>query len=217
MAAHRALRVLRREQGKRSLWGRHAGRRQLLPCHCWVQTGSGARRQVCLAALPYDTQPRPLRGRADRRDARHLPSTNTPSRCAPASPQDERARKYAQEVQSLQFNVLVTTYEFIMRDRTRLSKARGPLRLLSRRSGPSSPMPRLDQGCCSSQALRAPLPPRPAPALPASPRQLQHRRWSLPPPPPPSPQFPPFPADRLAVHHHRRGAAHEGPPVQAGT
>lgn len=35
---------------------------------------------------------------------------------------DERARKYAQEVQSLQFNVLVTTYEFIMRDRARLSK-----------------------------------------------------------------------------------------------
>jgi SWI/SNF-related matrix-associated actin-dependent regulator of chromatin subfamily A protein 2/4 len=35
---------------------------------------------------------------------------------------DERARKYAQEVQSLQFNILVTTYEFIMRDRTRLSK-----------------------------------------------------------------------------------------------
>ena len=37
-------------------------------------------------------------------------------------PQEERARKYAQEVQSLQFNVLVTTYEFIMRDRTKLSK-----------------------------------------------------------------------------------------------
>ena len=36
--------------------------------------------------------------------------------------QDERARKYSQEVQSLQFNVLVTTYEFIMRDRARLSK-----------------------------------------------------------------------------------------------
>lgn len=39
--------------------------------------------------------------------------------------QDERARKYAQEVQSLQFNVLVTTYEFIMRDRARLSKVGG--------------------------------------------------------------------------------------------
>jgi SNF2 family DNA or RNA helicase len=35
---------------------------------------------------------------------------------------EERARKYSQEVQSLQFNVLVTTYEFIMRDRSRLSK-----------------------------------------------------------------------------------------------
>lgn len=35
---------------------------------------------------------------------------------------DERLKKYQQEVQSLQFNVLVTTYEFIMRDRTRLSK-----------------------------------------------------------------------------------------------
>lgn len=39
--------------------------------------------------------------------------------------QDERARKYAQEVQSLQFNILVTTYEFIMRDRSRLSKVGG--------------------------------------------------------------------------------------------
>ena len=35
---------------------------------------------------------------------------------------DERARKFATEVASLQFNVLVTTYEFIMRDRTKLSK-----------------------------------------------------------------------------------------------
>ena len=35
---------------------------------------------------------------------------------------DERSRKYAAEVQSLQFNVLVTTYEFIMRDRAKLSK-----------------------------------------------------------------------------------------------
>lgn len=35
---------------------------------------------------------------------------------------DERARKYSTEVQSLQFNVLVTTYEFIMRDRAKLSK-----------------------------------------------------------------------------------------------
>lgn len=37
---------------------------------------------------------------------------------------EERARKFAVEVQSLQFNVLVTTYEYIMRDRSRLSKAR---------------------------------------------------------------------------------------------
>ena len=36
--------------------------------------------------------------------------------------QEERARKYNAEVQSLQFNVLVTTYEYIMRDRTRLAK-----------------------------------------------------------------------------------------------
>eukprot|EP00887_Chlorella_sp_A99_P003101 scaffold9.g3101.t1 len=35
---------------------------------------------------------------------------------------EERARKYQAEVASLQFNVLVTTYEFIMRDRTKLSK-----------------------------------------------------------------------------------------------
>ena len=37
---------------------------------------------------------------------------------------EERARKFAVEVQSLQFNVLVTTYEYIMRDRSRLSKVR---------------------------------------------------------------------------------------------
>ena len=35
---------------------------------------------------------------------------------------DERARKYNLEVASLQFNVLVTTYEYIMRDRLKLSK-----------------------------------------------------------------------------------------------
>ena len=35
---------------------------------------------------------------------------------------EERARKYATEVQALQFNVLVTTYEYIMRDRSRLAK-----------------------------------------------------------------------------------------------
>lgn len=35
---------------------------------------------------------------------------------------DERTRKYVTEVQPLQFNVLVTTYEFIMRDRAKLSK-----------------------------------------------------------------------------------------------
>ena len=35
---------------------------------------------------------------------------------------DERARKFTQEVSSLQFNVLVTTYEYIMRDRAKLSK-----------------------------------------------------------------------------------------------
>ena len=42
--------------------------------------------------------------------------------CLCAVPQEERARKYAAEVQSLQFNVLVTTYEYIMRDRSRLAK-----------------------------------------------------------------------------------------------
>ena len=35
---------------------------------------------------------------------------------------DERARVYQQDVLPLQFNVLVTTYEFIMRDRAKLSK-----------------------------------------------------------------------------------------------
>ena len=39
---------------------------------------------------------------------------------------DERARKFATEVASLQFNVLVTTYEYIMRDRAKLSKVNGP-------------------------------------------------------------------------------------------
>ena len=35
-----------------------------------------------------------------------------------------RARMFNTEVSALQFNVLVTTYEYIMRDRARLSKAR---------------------------------------------------------------------------------------------
>ena len=35
---------------------------------------------------------------------------------------EERIRKYTAEVASIQFNILVTTYEFIMRDRARLSK-----------------------------------------------------------------------------------------------
>ena len=35
---------------------------------------------------------------------------------------DDRARKFNLEVASLQFNVLVTTYEYIMRDRAKLSK-----------------------------------------------------------------------------------------------
>ena len=36
---------------------------------------------------------------------------------------EERAHKFTAEVASLQFNVLVTTYEYIMRDRSRLAKA----------------------------------------------------------------------------------------------
>ena len=36
-----------------------------------------------------------------------------------------RARIFNAEVAALQFNVLVTTYEYIMRDRTRLSKVLG--------------------------------------------------------------------------------------------
>ncbi len=35
---------------------------------------------------------------------------------------EERARKFATEVASLQFNVLCTTYEYIMRDRAKLAK-----------------------------------------------------------------------------------------------
>lgn len=35
-----------------------------------------------------------------------------------------RARMFTAEVAALQFNVLVTTYEYIMRDRSRLSKVR---------------------------------------------------------------------------------------------
>lgn len=35
---------------------------------------------------------------------------------------EERNRLYVQEVQAMQFNILVTTYEFIMRDRAKLSK-----------------------------------------------------------------------------------------------
>ena len=35
---------------------------------------------------------------------------------------EDRSRLYVQEVQAMQFNILVTTYEFIMRDRAKLSK-----------------------------------------------------------------------------------------------
>lgn len=35
---------------------------------------------------------------------------------------EERSKKYQQEVQGLQFNVLVTTYEFVMRDRAKLCR-----------------------------------------------------------------------------------------------
>lgn len=37
---------------------------------------------------------------------------------------DQRTRIFTQDVMSLKFNVLVTTYEFIMRDRSKLSKVR---------------------------------------------------------------------------------------------
>ncbi len=51
------------------------------------------------------------------------PPPNTQVKCVYyVGTKDDRLKKYQQEVQSLQFNVLVTTYEFIMRDRTRLSK-----------------------------------------------------------------------------------------------
>jgi SWI/SNF-related matrix-associated actin-dependent regulator of chromatin subfamily A protein 2/4 len=40
----------------------------------------------------------------------------------PAGHKNDRAAIYAREVQSMQFNCLVTTYEFIMRDRAKLSK-----------------------------------------------------------------------------------------------
>ena len=43
---------------------------------------------------------------------------------------EERARKFATEVASLQFNVLCTTYEYIMRDRTKLAKVLGHLMAL---------------------------------------------------------------------------------------
>lgn len=35
---------------------------------------------------------------------------------------DERSKTFAAEIQSVKFNVLLTTYEFIMRDRAKLSK-----------------------------------------------------------------------------------------------
>lgn len=41
-----------------------------------------------------------------------------------------RAKLYSAEVAALQFNVLVTTYEYIMRDRARLSKVLAVSRLV---------------------------------------------------------------------------------------
>ena len=44
--------------------------------------------------------------------------------------QDERNKRFTAEVASVQFNVLVTTYEYIMRDRAKLSKVQPPPALL---------------------------------------------------------------------------------------
>lgn len=79
---------------------------------------------------------------------------------------DERARMYSSEVQSLQFNVLVTTYEYIMRDRAKLSKVR-----LAHESHPAfnafvSARAR-GRGCCCSNERGL-----------AVERQHQWRRWS---------------------------------------
>ena len=83
--------------------------------HCIAAARHCYRRPLCCTHLaPRVCPPAPP-------PPHHHPRTTTTT----ALPQDERARKYAAEVQSLQFNVLVTTYEFIMRDRARLSKVRG--------------------------------------------------------------------------------------------
>ena len=64
---------------------------------------------------------------------------------------DERARKYYMEVASLQFNVLVTTYEYIMRDRTKLSKVWSTiLRVLSDPTTQVLPVAALDRNCTGS-------------------------------------------------------------------
>ena len=63
---------------------------------------------------------------------------------------EERARKFTAEVASIQFNVLVTTYEFIMRDRARLSKVRpGPLSVAGWVGGCQLPAFRWTVGLCA--------------------------------------------------------------------
>ena len=141
MAAHHPLRVLRRKQGKTPAtcpvsplpapcWGPYC-----VPCFCacvctrmphfpgptYLHTSSlqPAPHQNPTPSPPSRPPKPPLLTPAGNS------ATNNPCRQPLLLLQDERARKYSQEVQSLQFNVLVTTYEFIMRDRARLSKVGG--------------------------------------------------------------------------------------------
>lgn len=83
---------------------------------------------------------------------------------------EERARKFAQEVSSLQFNVLVTTYEYIMRDRTRLSKVLPHARLPPL---PMSFLPFISTSCVTAPASPWCCHDGPPPRLPPCPH------WSL--------------------------------------
>ena len=77
---------------------------------------------------------------------------------------DDRARKFNLEVASLQFNVLVTTYEYIMRDRAKLSKVCSHSAKPSRHATIQSYVPeRYDPGLSWCRAL---------PELPAVPTRI---------------------------------------------
>jgi SNF2 family DNA or RNA helicase len=64
---------------------------------------------------------------------------------------------HAQEVQSMQFNILVTTYETIMRDRSKLSKLSWKYIIIDEAQRMKDRWDCTDANCCASAAIAAQL------------------------------------------------------------